>query len=639
MVRVAESLTRSGRLLWYLAVVLVAVLVVEWGARTGWLDSLDRLYSDAWHRMAGVRETPGHVVILAVDQATLDAHPDEPLAFWGPHFARVTDRLHQLGATAVGLDFLLAVSPDNWLARLDQAGASLARVYDADLRSLIAQGKVFLVASQMGNPMAGRIRYVLPHQDYLMAIPDLDLSAYVGIADVATDQDGVVRHFADRFPAWPDPDLTGLRTPELSLPALLAQRHWHHTGADKPPEWATTPRPLTYFGPPGSMPKVSMSRLEKADFASDPELRAIKGKVVLIGAYFPGMGDMHFTPYATGPGQNRGSLMAGVELHGNAVEALLSGKPTQPVSWQVRVILATLLATLVLWIVLGSRPITGGLATFGLLLAGPVLGYMLFFQHYLLSAGAWQGTVLLAWLCALGLKFTGESRRRMHMARVFSRYVSEAAVQVLMRSEKMPELGGELQQVTVLFSDIRNFTTISEILKPEEVVEMLNTFFERQCEVVLAEGGSIDKFIGDAIMAEFGAPLPTRDHPQQAVAAALRMVEVATEFQDWMVARFPDRGLPPFAIGVGLHTGPAIIGSIGSRKRSEYTAIGDTVNVASRLEGVTKELQVKVVASEAVVQACGDRVRVGKSGIVTVKGHREPVAVYEVLAIDTKDIQ
>lgn len=628
-----ERLRRCGR---HAVLVLVAVALVEWGHGSGWLVSLDNLYADAWQRLAGVRPELPPVALVMVDQATLDSHPDEPLAFWGPHFAEAVDRLHQLGATVVGLDFLLAVSPDQWLASMGDQAARAARFYDADLRAQIAQGRIILAASRMVDGRTGQAHYLLPHRDYLLAIPDLNLAGYLGLVDVITDQDGVVRHFTSRFPASPDPDLAGLDLPELSLPAMLAHRHLEQVGHPATLAMDANERRLSYFGPPGSLPRVSMSRLAAPDFASDPALQKLKGRVVLIGANYPGMGDLHFTPYATGPGANRGRLMAGVELHAHALATLLAGIELRQPGQPVRLALSLGLAVLVLVTLLQSNLLVGSLAGLVILLAGPLLGYLLFRQDWLISAATWQGSVLLAGLGGYAMKYTGESRQRLRIARLFSRYVSDAAVQVLLKSEHMPELGGELKQVTVLFSDIRNFTTMSEILQPAEVVEMLNTYFERQCEVILAEGGSIDKFIGDAVMAEFGAPLPAPDHHAAAVRAALRMVAVAEEFRTWLAERFPERGLPPFAIGVGLHTGPAIIGSIGSRKRSEYTAIGDTVNVASRLEGATKELGAPIAASAALVAACGGAVRVGRSQVMTVKGHREPIEVFEILAMERK---
>jgi adenylate cyclase len=150
---------------------------------------------------------------------------------------------------------------------------------------------------------------------------------------------------------------------------------------------------------------------------------------------------------------------------------------------------------------------------------------------------------------------------------------------------------------------------------------------------LLAEGGSIDKFIGDAIMVEFGSPLPLPDHAIRGARAAVALRAVADDFGVWMAQRFPDRELPKFAIGIGLHSGEVVIGNIGSPTRMEFTAIGDTVNLASRLEGMTKELGCVILASEATILAGGEAVFCGRSEVIQVKGRVAPVRVFEVLGV------
>ena len=226
---------------------------------------------------------------------------------------------------------------------------------------------------------------------------------------------------------------------------------------------------------------------------------------------------------------------------------------------------------------------------------------------------------------------TGEERERRRLRQMFGRYVSEQVVEALLQSGERPALGGQAQTVTVLFSDIRNFTSMSERLTASEVVEMLNAYFARACAVLQEAGGSIDKFIGDAVMVEFGSPLPQPDHAARAVRAALALQDVAAEFALWMEQRFPGRGLPRFAIGIGLHSGEAVVGNIGSPARMEFTAIGDTVNIASRLEGVTKDMGCVIVASDATVLAAGGNLRCGRSELLTVKGRHQPVLVFELL--------
>ena len=200
----------------------------------------------------------------------------------------------------------------------------------------------------------------------------------------------------------------------------------------------------------------------------------------------------------------------------------------------------------------------------------------------------------------------------------------------LLEEGRRPDLGGEALVVTVLFSDIRGFTTFSEKLSAHEVVEMLNAYFTRACEPILAQGGTVDKYIGDAVMAVFGSPVTHPDHARRAIKAAIGMAKEAAEFEEWMAKRFPNRGLAKFGIGVGLFTGEAVIGDIGTPKRKEFTAIGDTVNAASRLEGITKDLKIVIAASESTYRAAGEGVQIGKVEPVLVKGRAEAINVYEI---------
>jgi adenylate cyclase len=217
---------------------------------------------------------------------------------------------------------------------------------------------------------------------------------------------------------------------------------------------------------------------------------------------------------------------------------------------------------------------------------------------------------------------------------LFGNYVSDEVVDMLISEGRKVNLGGEQVNVTILFSDIRNFTTISEKLQATEVVEMLNAYFSRVTVPILEQGGNVNKYIGDAVMAVFGSPVHYSDHPRRALIAALEMVRQAEDFRRWMEERFPGRGLPPFAIGVGIHTGDAVMGNIGSVKRLEFTAIGDTVNAASRLEGVTKEMECALVASRQTVQAAGEGVLTGKHENIMVKGKAEPMEVYEIIGLE-----
>ena len=210
---------------------------------------------------------------------------------------------------------------------------------------------------------------------------------------------------------------------------------------------------------------------------------------------------------------------------------------------------------------------------------------------------------------------------------IFGKYVSPGVLDEIL--EDPPELGGEDKEVTVLFSDIRGFTSMSESMQPEEVVGVLNDYLTTMTDIILAYGGTIDKFIGDAIMAVFGAPIHYTDHTLRAAKAALKMREALKGL--W--AKWAAEQKPPFDIGIGISTGEAIVGNIGSVRRTEYTAIGDIVNLGARIEPLNKEFNTHILISEAVYERTKDSVVVSEIGQVKVRGKKQEVRLFELTDI------
>lgn len=623
--------TRRMRLIVILLCIGIAA-AVEGMHRGGWLRGIEAAYGDLAFRLAGQTAAVRHVALVELDDVSLAAYPDDPLVFWTPHFARANQVLREVGARVVGLDFLLSVSPEQWFAKVSGRGSQAARVFDQRFRQELASGQLVLAGTQTGpDPL-------LPSADYLAVLPEFDVVRHVGAADLLMDRDGTVRRMSMSAPGAAQAGADGLRLLPLSL--LLAihasgqpsdAARWTFGGrelrADGPP------LRLAWAGPPGSVPRIPMRMLLAPDAASKPEVQALRDKVVIIGVAYGGSNDVHMTPYGQGLFQKI-EWMRGPEIQAQAVEALLAGRFVDELPVLGRGALLALAMLLGAWAWLRQPVGHGALLLGGMLLLWAGLGYAAHRQGWVLPVAQLQIASALLFLALYGLRFSTGERERERVRKLFSRYVSGAVVGQLLASGEMPVLGGQAMDVTVLFSDIRNFTTISERLRPEEVVEMLNRWFEGACAAIQREGGSVDKFIGDAIMAEFGAPLPTPDHARRALRAALRMQQVAVALQAWMAERFAGRNLPPFAIGIGVHTGSAVVGNIGWSERMEYTAIGDTVNLASRLEGVTKTLGCVVAASRETVARAGAGVRTGAVQTLTVKGREETVEVLEILELE-----
>jgi len=352
----------------------------------------------------------------------------------------------------------------------------------------------------------------------------------------------------------------------------------------------------------------------------------------VIGAGYASMNDLHPTPYSTSIG-GANTLMAGPEIQANVVETLLAGKFLDETPAPVRLMVFAALLGVLAWFGLRLSAWRSVLLVILAMLAAALAAYLLFRQNLLFPVAHLQAGMLVVLICLSLLRLTREERERERIGQMFGRYLSPQVVKELLASPELPELGGQTRQISVLFSDIRNFTTFSEKLSAREVVELLNTYFERACAALLAEGATIDKFIGDAIMAEFGAPLAQPDHAGRALRAAVALRAVAVEFRGWVEQRFAGRGLPVFDIGIGVHSGEAVIGNIGSSVRMEYTAIGDTVNIASRLEGQTKETGAHILASRDTVSMFGGDVKTGALHRLTVKGRAAPVEAFEIVVV------
>jgi adenylate cyclase len=335
---------------------------------------------------------------------------------------------------------------------------------------------------------------------------------------------------------------------------------------------------IDYAGPPGTYPAVPFSRVVNGQFAPG----TFKNKIVVVGASDPGLHDIVDTPTS-----GSDNLMSGSEVNANAIATALDGFPLQSTPLALDLFLITLMGIMAPLASYRLSPIPA-------LVLGLVAGAIYLLSAQLAFDSGWIIPVLYP-MIALGLSLVGsllvyyvrEAFIRRQVRDTFARFVPEAVVgQVLAQTDDDLRLAGRRMDVTVLFSDIRGFTTFSEARDPGEVLGILNRYHEEMTDAVMGNGGTLVSFMGDGIMAAFGAPIEQPDHADRAFAAAREMLTVRLPaFNDWLRNEGVD---DQFQIGIGLNSGPVMAGNVGSQRRLEYTTIGDTVNTAARLEGMTK---------------------------------------------------
>ncbi len=350
--------------------------------------------------------------------------------------------------------------------------------------------------------------------------------------------------------------------------------------------------------------------------------RSVRDKIVLVGATTVGIYDMRPTPFE--------HSFPGVEIHANFIENVLRGDfLVRPLLSPVLEPLFMLLLGILLSWALSRLRLTVGLLLALATLAALVLGdFFLFFKnglqvHIILSLS--QVVVLLLGISIF--RYATEEREKHRIRHAFQLYLSQEVIEEVLRDTHKLKLGGERREVTVIFSDIRGFTSLSENMPPDLLTEFLNEYFTPMTEIVLAEHGTLDKYIGDALMAFFGAPVAFGDHPHAACRTSLRMLEELERLH----AGWRSRGLAEIKIGIGINTGEVSVGNMGSARRFDYTVIGDNVNLASRLEGLNKTYGTSIITTEFTRQAVGEHFTFRELDLVRVKGKARPVKIYELL--------
>ncbi len=344
-------------------------------------------------------------------------------------------------------------------------------------------------------------------------------------------------------------------------------------------------------------------------------------KIVLIGATAPNLHDDYFVPTSDG------KAMPGVEIHANILQNIINNDFLRAPD-KLIVMLGVILAALAgMFLIARLKYYYAIPLAIGLLVVYAIVAIISFNQFNLLIDLFFAPLAFAVFTGAgVSVAYTEEKTKGAYLRDAFSKYVSKELLDEILSKNQQLTLGGEKRILTVMFSDIRDFTSISEKLSPEELVHLLNEYLTTMTRIVLKHQGTVDKFIGDAIMALWNAPLLDDAHAVKACDTAVEQIKALRELQ----ANWKQRNVPSLNIGIGIHTGPAVVGNMGSEERFDYTAIGDTVNLASRMEGLTKEYGVSILISESTYEHIKGKYLCRKLDAVKVKGKKVPVLLYHL---------
>ena len=319
--------------------------------------------------------------------------------------------------------------------------------------------------------------------------------------------------------------------------------------------------------------------------------------------------------------------MPGIQLHASVADSILSNKFLRPAS-QRSGVLAIFVSAILVGLMSASLAFTAALAGSLLGVAGwTVWAVRAFHGGLWVPMAAPIAAMVLALFAGTAYRYFVEDREKRKVKGLFGRYVSKDVYTQLLEHPELAQLGGRRRTMTVLFSDIRGFTAVTEKGNPEDLVAQLNEYFSKMVEIVFRQQGTVDKFVGDMVMALFGAPVDDVDHAEHAVAAAASMVaELGVLNAKWV-----SEGKPPLDIGIGVNSGDMIAGNIGSSSIMSYTVIGDNVNLGSRLESLNKEYRTRIIISDATRTQLKGAYEIRPLGEVVVKGKTRAVAIYEVV--------
>lgn len=423
-----------------------------------------------------------------------------------------------------------------------------------------------------------------------------------GYINIITDEDGITRSVN-----------LDLSDSEKSFSEIIYKNLFNYDLKEKPQRFL-----INFAGPPGSFKYVSISdvinkRISGSEF---------KDKIILIGAVSPDLHDNYIVP------TSKGKAMPGVEIHANIVQNFINDDVLRNISDVLVIILIFLFSLSISLSFYKFRIRISTMISIVFILFYIFSSIFLFSRGIILNLVYIPLSIVLTYFTMLAFFYSKEKKARKELKNAFSKYVSPAVVDEILENPETLKLGGIKKEITVFFSDIRSFTTISEKLSPEKLVHLLNEYLTAMTDIIMKHEGVVDKFIGDAIMAFWGAPLKQPDHAEKACLTSLDMIKSL----ECLNKKWQKEGFPEIRIGIGLNSGDAVIGNMGSYDRFDYTAMGDNINLGSRLESITKQYGVNIVISQATKDKIKNKGFITrKLDLVKVKGKNKPITIYELV--------
>ncbi|MBR5597676.1 MAG: adenylate/guanylate cyclase domain-containing protein [Lachnospiraceae bacterium] len=582
-------------------IVVIAVVMTFILGVTGCLYSFDKILADRWYQTP--TPTNSKIKIIAIDEKTLQVYGD--MKTWNRSIpADLVDRLYEQeeyapSVTVFDIMYISDVDVQNdfrFAKSCEKAGSVITAVNTVYETKVTKQGNSLVVDRN-------HIEMVEYPYDALK-----EVSAY-GYANTIQDKDGYIRFATTQV------EYNGEYIDALAVKAYKMYCEKQGITPVMPTTFEENKFGFTYSGKSGAYEVLSLVDVMEGKIAP----QAFANSIVFVGAYAPGMQDAYNVAI------QKGAQMYGVEIHANILEAIMEGKTNLPISntfFGFTGVIVVAIFALVCW---KSKIVISTVSLVLMILLNFGIGKLLYNNGKVMNLVILPIMLLLIYSYFLVEGYVTETLRRKKVVSAFKKYVAPQVVdEISKQGDFKIVLGGESREVAVLFVDIRGFTPMSESLEPEQVVEILNEYLQLTTESIFKNGGTLDKFIGDATMAVFNAPFDLDDYIYRAVCTARDIAAGSQQLEEKLLARFGKT----VSFGIGVNCGRAVVGNIGCDFRMDYTAIGDTVNTAARLESNAKKGQILI--SETVYEAVKDRIEVTEIGEIPLKGKSKGVFVYQL---------